>query len=226
DAASRGYLARDWELLPVGYDELCEYFGASAAAPGAAATSLRPEPTERDFVPAAAVGDDEASRREDLEPVESAEGGSSARAAERPRTPPGRLVPIRRYAALRALRVEEKGRHGPHYFVLLEDGAVLHLNGRYLRGYEPTDDRPRVFPCTSFEPTEGRSNLDCIGEPFEPDVARRPIGPEDRAAGFVTDDWMLLDRSYEDLLEHFRAEPAASAGSAEAPRPPRHVTPD
>jgi hypothetical protein len=143
------------------------------------------------------------------------------------RTPPGRLVPIRRYAALRALRVEEKGRHGPHYFVLLEDGAVLHLNGRYLRGYEPTDDRPRVFPCTSFEPTEGRWNLDCIGEPFEPDVARRPVGPEDRATGFVTDDWMLLDHGYEDLLKHFDAaaastRPAASAEPADpaGPTPP------
>jgi hypothetical protein len=226
DAASRGYLARDWELLPVGYDELCEYFGASATASAEAPSSPRRETSEHEIVPAAPGRDEEGERHEDLAPVDVAEDRSSAQEAMRPRTPPGRLVPVQRYAAVRALRVEEKGRHGPHYFVLLEDGAVLHLNGRYLRGYEPRDDRPRVFPCTVFEPTEGRSNMDCIGEPFEPDVARRPVGPADRATGFVTDDWMLLDRSYEDLLEHFGAGPAASKGPAEGPGTAQHVTAD
>jgi hypothetical protein len=235
DAAARGYLGRDWEPLGVGYEELCDYFGAADAAQGEPASPERPETPVLDAEPVVPGGDAGDAAHEDVTPapavVVAAQGGTddgpTPGETAPGRTPPGRLVPVRRYVAVRALRVEEKGRRGPHYFVLLDDGTVLHLNGRYLRAYEPGDGRPRVFPCTSFEPTEGRSNLDCSGEPLEPDVARRPVGPEDRGAGFLTENWMLLDRRYEEVLEHFGTvaaaptRPVAPAGPASpaGPRP-------
>lgn len=64
------------------------------------------------------------------------------------------LIESAEFRAKRAFRVEEYEGEGPHYFLELDDGSVLYLNGQYLYDYEPIDDaessQEAVFPCTDF----------------------------------------------------------------------------
>ena len=56
------------------------------------------------------------------------------------------LLEEKSFRAIRALQVEEFEDEGDHYFLELDNGAVLFLSGQYLYGY----DEPRTFPCTEF----------------------------------------------------------------------------
>src|ERR1700687_46685 len=54
------------------------------------------------------------------------------------------------FCADRAFRVDECNGEGPHYFLELENGGILHLSGNYLYDYEPGRGSARHFPCTRF----------------------------------------------------------------------------
>lgn len=188
-----GWVPRDWGRLDKPYPEVLAHFDGRPAPRTDAAS-----PTNRTDLPVeplrhlAPVQVDD-KRADKHEPSQS-----------------------RRFSALRALRVDERGSRGPHYFVLLTDGKVLHLRGHYLRGYEPDGERERTFPCETFESMDGCPNIFCIGRPFEPEVAGRAIGFADRYEGFMSDNWTLVDKSYEEIRDYFVAEPAPS--SAPSPR--------
>lgn len=182
---NHGWVPRDWGRLDKPYAEILAHFdGRSArrmhAAPPTSAANAPTEPLQY------------------LAPVHVND--------ERRVTP--KPSPSHRFSALRALRVEERGSRGPHYFALLKDGKVLHLNGRHLLSYEPDRERERLFPCSTFESMDGCPNILCLGEPFEPEVAGRAVSFTDRYNGFVTDNWMLVDKSYEEIRDHFAVEPA------------------
>ena len=120
-----------------------------------------------------------------------------------------------RLAARRALRVEGEGSGGLHYYMELGDSRVLHLSGYGLRAFEPVEDQPRVFPCDLLAPLypprsfiEWPEGVECIGTPFEPDLAGRRLKKADRREGWVPRDWGRLDRAYEEVVAHFGAVPA------------------
>jgi hypothetical protein len=77
------------------------------------------------------------------------------------------------YRANRAFEVQEFEDEGPHYFIELENGSVLYLNGQYLYDYaeiedDPEVNQPRRFPCTDFTLRRHRDtgavmDIDCRG---------------------------------------------------------------
>lgn len=64
------------------------------------------------------------------------------------------LIESAEFRAKRAFQIEEYEDEGPHYFLELDDGSVLYLNGQYLYDYELLDDaesdQEELFPCTDF----------------------------------------------------------------------------
>ena len=59
------------------------------------------------------------------------------------------------FRARRAFQVDEFEDEGSHYFIELDDGAVLFLTGQYLYDYDPRRNRTsgtglRSFPSTEF----------------------------------------------------------------------------
>ncbi len=65
------------------------------------------------------------------------------------------LLLLQSFRARRAFQVDEFEDEGSHYYVELEDGAVLFLTGQYLYDYEPRGERHsetklRTFPCREF----------------------------------------------------------------------------
>jgi hypothetical protein len=114
------------------------------------------------------------------------------------------------YRADRAFRVEEFEDEGFHYFVELEDGSVLYLNGRYLNAYEPVDDDPMIaggrrFPCTEFTVRRHKElgyvvDLQCRGEALEPERTRRAFTRDDYVRGDVPEDGEVIrGQSYDQL---------------------------
>ena len=112
--------------------------------------------------------------------------------------------------ATRAFGVEEYEDEGLHYFIEMEDGSLLYLNGQYLYEYEPVEDdqelnQPRWFPCTEFTVRRHRTegyvvDLLCRGEVLEPEVVAPPFTWEDHKRGIVPEDGQILrDREYDDL---------------------------
>lgn len=88
----------------------------------------------------------------------------------------GLLIP-EYYRAVRALEVEEFEDEGPHYFIELENGSLLYLNGQYLYDYgeDPEMNQPRQFPCTDFVLRRHRDeghvvDIVCRGNAFEPEI--------------------------------------------------------
>jgi hypothetical protein len=118
------------------------------------------------------------------------------------------------YRARRAFQVEEFEDEGSHYFVELDDGSVLYLNGQYLYDYEydpeapehdPEGEQPRRFPCTEFTVRRHRTegfviDLQCGGEILEPELVAPPYTDADAAAGRLhTDGEIITDRTYDAL---------------------------
>ena len=90
------------------------------------------------------------------------------------------------FKAIRAFQVEEFEDEGSYYFIELENGNVLYLNGQYLYDYELIEDgeyeQPKSFPCTEFTVRRHRDegyvvDITCRGsllecESMEPEFLR------------------------------------------------------
>lgn len=115
------------------------------------------------------------------------------------------------FRARRAFQVEEFEDEGSHYFLELEDGGVLYLNGQYLYDYEAIEDdepgfnHPRRFPCTEFTRRAHRDrgftvDLLCRGGVLEPEAVQPPLTTEEWRRFHLTDGDIIRDRAYEELL--------------------------
>jgi hypothetical protein len=117
------------------------------------------------------------------------------------------------YRAQRAFEVEEFEDEGAHYFIELDDGGVLYLNGQYLYDYAPedaTDDeigppRPRRFPCTEFTVRRHVSagwvaDILCGGEVLVPEIFAPPFSAADFRADRVPEDGEVVrTRTYDEI---------------------------
>lgn len=93
------------------------------------------------------------------------------------------LIVTKSFTAKRAFELEEGMVEGIHYFIELENGSVLYLNGLYLYDYEPitgnpNKNQPRKFPCTEFVIRRHRNehyvvDVICAGTVIEPEC----VGP-------------------------------------------------
>lgn len=111
------------------------------------------------------------------------------------------------FSADRAFRVHEFEEKGPHYFLELEDGTVLHLSGEYLNDYEPNNGFPRHFPCTRFTVRRHAElghvvDILCGGLVIEPELEAPPYTARDYACGFVPRDGEILSKlTFEQLCQ-------------------------
>ena len=107
----------------------------------------------------------------------------------------------------RAFRVAELSDEGPHYFLALENGGVLHLSGPYLYQYEPGDGPIRYFPCTHFTVRRHAQlghvvDILCDGLVIEPEAEAPSYSSHDFAMGFVPGDGEILRHiTFDQLLE-------------------------
>jgi hypothetical protein len=115
----------------------------------------------------------------------------------------------------RAFRVEEFKDEGPHYFLELETGGILHLCGSYLYEYEPIEGSMRHFPCTRFTVRRHAEagyvvDLICDGIVIEPEVEAASYSAQDFEARRVPEDGAILFNVSFDQLLHERTNPHAS----------------
>jgi hypothetical protein len=120
-----------------------------------------------------------------------------------------RLLLSTSFCADRAFRVDECDGEGPHYFLELEDGGVLHLSGNYLYDYEPGDGSSRHFPCTRFTVRRHADlgyavDILCSGLIIEPEVEAPPYTAWDFAHGLVPRDGQMLHNLTFDQLRQQR----------------------
>jgi hypothetical protein len=120
------------------------------------------------------------------------------------------LLESTEYKATRAFQLEEWEDEGLHFFLELEDGSVLYLNGQYLYEYEEIVDDvevpiPRRFPCTDFTVKRHRrsgdlADLICRGDAFEPETVAPPFDDAEYRRGAVPEDGQVIrDRSYDEI---------------------------
>jgi hypothetical protein len=115
------------------------------------------------------------------------------------------------FCADRAFRVDECDGEGPHYFLELENGGILHLSGSYLYDYEPCDGSPRHFPCTRFTVRRHADlghvvDIICSGLIIEPEIEAPPYTAWDFAQGLVPRDGQILRNMSFDQLRQQRIE--------------------
>jgi hypothetical protein len=115
------------------------------------------------------------------------------------------------FRADRAFRADEFKEEGPHYFLELEEGSILHLSGNYLYNYEPIDGSPRHFPCTQFAVRRHIEfgyvvDLICGGVVIEPEVEAPPFSARDFAQRLVPDDGAILRGIHFDQLRDERTK--------------------
>jgi hypothetical protein len=111
------------------------------------------------------------------------------------------------YKAHRAFGVEEFEDEGSHYFIELEDGGVLYLNGQYLDDYEPIgSERPRAFPCTEFTLLRHKDegwviDIQCRGFVLEPEFVAPSFLQSDFKVGFLVPEngEMVHNHSYDQI---------------------------
>jgi hypothetical protein len=120
-----------------------------------------------------------------------------------------RLLISSNFCADRAFRVEQCNGEGPHYFLELEDGGILHLSGNYLYDYEPGEGSPRHFPCTHFAVRRHADlghavDIVCGGLIIEPEVEAPPYSAWDFAHGLVPRDGQILRNLTFDQLRQQR----------------------
>lgn len=118
------------------------------------------------------------------------------------------------FHADRAFRVDQLEKEGPHYFLELEDGRVLHLCGAYLYEYEPIDGAPRHFPCTQFTVRRHADigyvvDIICGGLVIEPEVEAPPFAAREFAERRVPEDGAILHNiTFDQLLRARTSERA------------------
>lgn len=122
------------------------------------------------------------------------------------------------FRADRAFRVDQLEKEGPHYFLELENGDILHLSGNYLYDYEPIDGAQRHFPCTEFIVRRHAQlgyvvDLLCFGLVIEPEIEAPAYTAKDFAENVVPEDGAILHGVSFDQLRYER-----SASSARLPR--------
>jgi hypothetical protein len=114
------------------------------------------------------------------------------------------------FKARRAFHVEEYEDEGSHYFIELNDGAVLFVTGQYLYEYQDISDDPelnqnRKFPCSEFtlqrhKETSSVMNIVCAGQVLPIECVAPPFSKSAFKRGLVPEDGEVLrNRSYEDL---------------------------
>ncbi len=110
------------------------------------------------------------------------------------------------YKARRAFGVDEFEDEGSHYFIELEDGRVLYLNGQYLYDYEPVGiKQPRTFPCTEFTLLRHKDerwvvDLQCRGSALEPESVAPSFSKSDFKAGLIPSDGEIIrERTYDQI---------------------------
>lgn len=120
------------------------------------------------------------------------------------------LIVSAEFRAKRAFQVEEYEDEGLHYYLELDDGGVLYLNGQYLYDYEPIDDDPEVnqarkFPCTDFvvkrHIIEGYVvEIVTRGTPFEAEEIAPSFSRSDYRLSTVPEDGDIIrDKPYEEI---------------------------
>ena len=122
------------------------------------------------------------------------------------------------FRARRAFEVEETEDEGLHYFLELDDGRVLYLNGQYLYDYAPITDDPelnqaRQFPCTEFTVRRHKTtgyvvDVQCEGTVLEPETLTPRFTREDWKKHRVPEDGEILNVEY-DSLKALRASASA-----------------
>jgi hypothetical protein len=123
-----------------------------------------------------------------------------------------RLLISGNFSADRAFRVDECNGEGPHYFLELEDGGILHLSGNYLYDYEPGEGSPRHFPCTRFTVRRHADlghvvDIVCGGLIIEPEVEAPPYTAWDFSHGNVPRDGQIVRSLTFDQLRQQRIAP-------------------
>lgn len=113
------------------------------------------------------------------------------------------------FTARRTFQVEEFDDEGSHYFIELQDGRTLYLNGQYLYDFEPITDNPelnqaRKFPCTAFTILRHKSagyvvDILCSGEVLEPEVVTPPFGKEAWKQGIPQDGTVLKEKTFDQI---------------------------
>jgi hypothetical protein len=127
----------------------------------------------------------------------------------------GGIAEVTRYRARAAIRLEELEDEGPSFFVELADGRVLFLCGQFL--YE--DDEAGTFPCEEFEAARApRTGLlldfRCLGPAFPPQEKLPPFDPDEYDGPSIPDEWEIIDRSLEQILEERRARASTSRATS------------
>ena len=102
------------------------------------------------------------------------------------------------YRARRAFSVEEFEDEGLHFFIELDDGGILYLNGQYLYDYQQ-------FPRTEFTISRHReagwvADIECCGTVIAVDALGLSFSKSHFKAGLVPDDGEIWrHRSFEQL---------------------------
>jgi hypothetical protein len=119
------------------------------------------------------------------------------------------LLVYAEFRARRAFEVEETEDEGLHFFVELEDGAVLYLNGQFLYEYVPDDEpecrQERQFPCTEFTTVRHRDygyvvDLVCRGDAFAPEILAPAFTRADYGQGTAPADGdVIRHRAYDEI---------------------------
>ena len=115
------------------------------------------------------------------------------------------------FRARRAFQLEEFEDEGSHYFIELDDGRTLYLNGQYLYDYEPIGDDPelnqsRKFPCKQFTIRRHKKaqyvvDILCSGDVIEPEAVAPHYDKLDWKKGVPEDGQIFSDRSYDDIKQ-------------------------
>lgn len=106
------------------------------------------------------------------------------------------------FKARRAFEVEEFEDEGSHFFIELEDGSVLCLEGQYLYDCRETIDGKQTFPSSEFTLSRNKTTgfilavtpgghplpIECVAPPFNDQETELPEDGE-----------IYRDRSYDEL---------------------------
>ena len=125
--------------------------------------------------------------------------------AERDRLEDSGMLTHQSFRALRAFQLEEFEDEGSQYFLELEDHSVFYLSGQFLYEYEPSDERPRRFPCTEFTIRRHKDNgyvvdLLCSGDVLEPEVTAAPLDVDElETYGAISDGQVIPGQGYDEV---------------------------
>lgn len=125
-----------------------------------------------------------------------------------------KLLACTSFRADRAFRVDQFEKEGPHYFLELENGDILHLSGNYLYDYEPINGAQRHFPCTQFTVRRHAElgyvvDILCSGLVIEPEIEAPSYIARDFAEDAVPEDGAFLQGVSFDQLRYERASSKA-----------------